>query len=142
MATIATTLASTLGAIAWFPEIRNILAVVVGVVVLCGSVYLIVGSNVGSRTGLLVTLAGLFGWMATMGVIWWMYGIGMQGTAARWHVQELNYSSAEYAGLVDANLEDVHALTALAELPSAQELLEEDPSLLEEILPPEVFEPG
>jgi hypothetical protein len=142
MASFATTFASTLGAIAWFPEIRNILAVVVGVVVLCGSVYLLVGSNVGSRTGLLVALAGLFGWMATMGVIWWMYGIGMQGAAASWHVEELNYSSSDFSGLLEANLDEAHALTALAELPTAQELLEEDPTLLEEILPPELFEEG
>ncbi|HET6665052.1 MAG TPA: hypothetical protein VFG94_12370 [Acidimicrobiales bacterium] len=142
MASFATTFASAFGAIAWFPEIRNILAVAVGVIVLCGSVYLLIGTNVGSRTGLLVALAGLFGWMATMGVIWWIYGIGMQGSGARWHVEELNYSDGSYAGLVEANLDEAHSLTALAELPSAQELLEDDPSLLEDILPPELFEPG
>ena len=136
------TLASILGAIAWDPEIRNILSVGVGAVVLCGSIYLLVGSNVGSRTGLLVTLASLFGWMATMGVIWWIYGIGMQGAMPSWHVEELNYSGAEYAGLADANLEDARALTVLAGLPSAQELLDDDPSLVEAILPPELFEPG
>ena len=77
MLSTATTLATNVfGAIGWNPEIRNILSVLVGFAVLIGSVYLIVGTNVGIRTGLLVVLAGLFGWMATMGVIWWIYGIG------------------------------------------------------------------
>lgn len=140
--TLGTTVASVLGAIAWNPEIRNILSVLVGVVVLCGSVYLLVGTNVGSRTGLLVSLAGFFGWMAIMGVIWWIYGIGMLGSGATWHVEELNYSSGDYAGLVDGTLDEVHRLTALAELPSAQELIDDDPAILEEVLPPDLFEAG
>ena len=136
------TLATTLGAIAWNPEIRNILSVGVGVVVLCGSVYLLVGSNIGVRSGLLVALAGLFGWMATMGVIWWIYGIGMLGSAPAWHVEEINYSGRDYSGLSDATIEEVHQLTTLEELPTAEEILEEQPELAEEILPPELFAEG
>lgn len=142
LASTATTLATTFGAIAWNPEIRNILSVAVGVVVLCGSVYLLVGTNVGLRSGLLVALAGLFGWMAAMGVIWWIYGIGMLGAGPSWHVEELNYSGQDYAGLSEATLDEAHRLTALAELPTAQDLIEEDPELAEEILPPELFEEG
>jgi hypothetical protein len=77
-----------------------------------------------------------------MGVIWWIYGIGMQGEAPSWHVEELNYTGTDFAGLLDANLEEAHRLTALADLPSAQDLLEADPSIAEEILPPETFEEG
>jgi hypothetical protein len=80
--------------------------------------------------------------MATMGVVWWIYGIGMQGAAPSWHVEELNYSTDDYSGLVDASLTEVHDLTALEDLPTAQELIEEDPTILEEILPPELFEEG
>jgi len=142
MASLATTYATVLGAIAWNPEIRNILSVTVGAVVLVGSVYLLLGSNIGIRTGLLVTLCGLFGWMATMGAIWWMYGIGMQGSASAWHVEELNYTGDDFAGLTDASLEEAHSLTAMSDLPTAQDLLEADPTIAEEILPPELFEPG
>ena len=142
LATLATSGASTLAAIGWTPEIRNILGVLVGIIVLVGSVYLLVGSNVGARTGFLVVMAGLFGWMATMGTIWWIYGIGMQGSAAHWSVLELNYSTSDFAGLEDASLEEAHALTALVGLPSAADLVEENPELLQEILPPELFEPG
>jgi hypothetical protein len=137
-----TSFATTLGAIAWNPEIRNILSVGVGCVVLFGSIYLLVGSNIGLRSGLLVALAGLFGWMATMGVIWWIYGIGMKGADPSWQVEEVNYSGQSYEGLTDATLEQAHRLTALAELPTAQELLEEHEELAAEILPPELFEPG
>jgi hypothetical protein len=133
---------ATLAAIAWDPEIRNILAVTVGIGVLIGSVYLLIGTNVGARTGLLVTLCALFGWMSTMGVIWWMYGIGMKGSEASWQVEELNYTGSDFAGLTDASLSDAHALTAMADLPTAQELIEEDPTIAEDILPPELFEPG
>ena len=37
-----------------------------------------------SRLGLLVVLACLFGWLTIMGLVWWMYGIGMKGEAPDW----------------------------------------------------------
>lgn len=136
------TFASLLAAIAWDPEIRNILGVMVGLGVLFGSVYLLVGSNVGLRTGLLVTLAGFFGWMSTMGVVWWIYGIGMKGAEPSWQIEELNYTGNDYSGLDAAALEQAHRLDALADLPTAQELIDDDPSIAEEILPPELFAEG
>lgn len=75
---------STLLAIGWEPEIRGAIVVMIGAVTLMGSVYLILGTNVGARLGLLLALAGLFGWMATMGAIWWTYGIGLKGREATW----------------------------------------------------------
>jgi hypothetical protein len=55
-----------------------------------GSVYLILATNSGARTGLLIALTGLFGWMTIMGVIWWIYGIGLKGPAPVWEVSEVN----------------------------------------------------
>lgn len=75
---------SSLLAVGWEPEIRGALTVIIGVVALMGSVYLILGTNMGARLGLLVALAGLFGWMATMGTIWWTYGIGLKGREPTW----------------------------------------------------------
>jgi hypothetical protein len=75
---------SSLLAISWEPEIRGIIVVLIGVVVMMGSVYLILGTNVGARLGILVSLAGLAGWMLLMGVVWWVYGIGLQGTMPSW----------------------------------------------------------
>jgi hypothetical protein len=71
-------------AIGWEPELRGYLSVIIGAVALGGSVYLILGTNLGSRLGFLVTLAGLFGWMAVMGAVWWTYGIGLMGRLPSW----------------------------------------------------------
>ncbi len=77
------TLASLI-ALSWKPEMRGIVLVLVGFVVLCGSVYLLVATNIGARMGFLLALGGLFGWMFVMGAIWWVYGIGMQGRQPTW----------------------------------------------------------
>ena len=66
-------------AVSWEPELRGYVVVIIAAVVLIGGSYLVVGTNLGARLGFLVVLAGLFGWMAAMGVIWWTYGIGLTG---------------------------------------------------------------
>lgn len=75
---------SVMLAINWEPELRGLLTVLIGLGVWMGSVYLIVGTNVGARLGLLISLAALMGWMALMGAVWWIYGIGLKGDAAAW----------------------------------------------------------
>jgi hypothetical protein len=75
---------STLLAIGWEPELRGILTVLIGTVVWMGSIYLILGTNVGARLGFMVSFAGLAGWMALMGGVWWIYGIGLQGDFPSW----------------------------------------------------------
>ncbi len=87
----------TLAAISWEPQIRGALAVLIGFVVLCGSVYLLVATNSGARTGLLIAIAGLFGWFSIMGVIWWVYGIGWIGDAPSWNAVEINFDGGETA---------------------------------------------
>ena len=79
---------SMLFAISWQPELRGIVVVLIAVVVLIGGTYLIVGSNLGARLGVLVVLAGFFGWMMTMGAIWWTYGIGLKGPEPSWKPAE------------------------------------------------------
>lgn len=75
-------------AINWEPELRGIVIVAISVGVLIGGTYLVVGTNLGARLGFLVVLAGLFGWMATMGAIWWTYGIGLKGREPTWQPAE------------------------------------------------------
>ena len=75
---------SALLAVNWEPELRGILIVIISVSVLCGSVYLILGTNLGARLGFLVALTGLAGWMFIMGAIWWSYGKGLLGEAPSW----------------------------------------------------------
>jgi hypothetical protein len=79
---------STLLAIGWEPEIRGAIVVMIGFGTLMGSVYLLLGTNVGARLGFLLALAGFFGWMFTMGAIWWAYGIGLKGREPSWKPAE------------------------------------------------------
>lgn len=75
---------TTVLAIAWEPELRGVLTVIIAVVVLCGSIYLILGTNMGARLGFLVALTGLAGWMVLLGSLWWIYGIGLIGPDPSW----------------------------------------------------------
>ncbi len=71
-------------AINWEWELRGIVVTLIGVVVLIGSIYLLLATNLGARLGFLVVLCGLAGWMALMGAIWAIYGIGLQGPLGTW----------------------------------------------------------
>jgi hypothetical protein len=79
---------SSLLAINWEPELRGILILIIGTGVLMGSTYLILATNVGARLGFQIALTGLAGWMALMGGIWWVYGIGLKGDDASWRQVE------------------------------------------------------
>lgn len=101
---------ATLLAVGWEPELRGILTVIIGTAVWMGSIYLILGTNLGARLGFLVTFTGLFGWMALMGAIWWMYGIGLKGDDATWQPVEGSTVIREIdlldeAGVIDEPLE-------------------------------------
>ena len=75
---------SALLAVTWEWELRGTLIVIIAVSVLCGSIYLILGTNLGARLGFLVAFAALAGWMFVMGAIWWSYGKGLLGKDASW----------------------------------------------------------
>jgi hypothetical protein len=75
---------SALLAVNWEWELRGTLIVIISVAVLCGSIYLILGTNMGARLGFLVAFAGLAGWMFLMGAIWWSYGKGLLGPDSSW----------------------------------------------------------
>ena len=98
----------TLLAIGWEPELRGLLTVVIGVVILCGSVYGIMATNMGSRLAFLVALTGLAGWMMLMGIVWAIYGIGLRGPDPSWQavpgagvLQDVNALGS--AGVLDPN---------------------------------------
>jgi hypothetical protein len=78
-----------LAAIRWFPEVRGILIVATGFLILCGSVYALLATNLGMRQGFLIAAGGLAGWMAIMGAVWWIYGIGLQGRSPEWKPREV-----------------------------------------------------
>ncbi|MCU1365608.1 MAG: hypothetical protein JWN39_1247 [Ilumatobacteraceae bacterium] len=71
-------------ALNWQPQIRGILIIIISTTVLCGSVYLILGTNLGARLGFLLSLSALSGWMMLMAVVWWSFGIGLKGDDVSW----------------------------------------------------------
>jgi len=71
-------------AVTWDPFLRGIIVVLIGLAVLCGSVYILLGTNLGARLGFLVAVAGFFGWVMLMAMIWWVYGIGLKGKDPTW----------------------------------------------------------
>ncbi len=81
---------SLLAAIGFDPEIRGILVVAVGAIVLFGSVWLILATNQGIRLASLISLAGFFSWMIIMGGFWWIRGIGYVGDSVSWQILDFN----------------------------------------------------
>ena len=79
------------------PFFRGFLSVLVGVVVLCGSVYLLLATNNGTRTGFFLAATGLFGWMTIMGIMWTARGIGWVGPTPTWDTVEINRGELDVA---------------------------------------------
>jgi hypothetical protein len=114
------TVHAVLFAFGWFPEIKGITVVLIAVAVLIGGSYLIVATNVGARLGMLVVLAALFGWMASMGVIWWSYGIGLKGKDPSWKPKEIvRICTAPCAPVTDLSTEANAAIAQHPELLTA-----------------------
>lgn len=109
LSTIATTFTSTILAVGWEPELRGLLTVILAVVALCGSLYLVLATNLGARLGFLVAFTGLAGWMVLMGILWWIYGIGLTGEDPSWRQVEgrtviQDVESLTAAGVLDARV--------------------------------------
>ena len=95
-------LLTTLGGISWDLEVRGILVVAVGTVVLIGCVWLIIASNSGARLSTLVTLAGLMGFMVILGISWWLYGSGWKGADPSWRTIDINVGDLGSSALMEA----------------------------------------
>ncbi len=92
-----------LAGIAFDNEIRGILVVMTGTIVLMGSVWLLLVTNTGTRLGSMIALAGLFGWFTIMGITWWLYGIGWQGERPSWEIEEINFGDISQASVGEAD---------------------------------------
>jgi len=80
---------SLLAVVGWDPTLTGYLAVLVSILVLCGSVYMLLATNLGLRLGFLVAWTGLWSWNFLMGVIWWVFGIGWSGQIPTWQVSHV-----------------------------------------------------
>ena len=54
----------------WYPTILGVLVVLAAVSLFCGSVYLLLATNLGARLGFLVAAAGLSGFMVLLSCLW------------------------------------------------------------------------
>lgn len=96
-------LVSTFAGIAWDPEIRGALTVLTGAVVLFGSVWLIVATNVGGRLSTLVSLAGFFAWMVIMAGYWWVVSPNAYiGDNPSWEIIDVNVGDLDDSALPQA----------------------------------------
>ena len=106
-----------LAGIAWDPQIRAFLTLAVGVVVLLGSIYLLLATNVGVRLGFLMAATAFWGWLFIMGCVWWMYGtVGMLGTLNHWEVKEVDYPTLDNAHLAQARGIDTSHMPPIEDL--------------------------
>jgi hypothetical protein len=78
-----------LAALTWDPQIRGAAIVLAGLVMLPGSVYLLLATNMGAKMGFVLALTGLAGWMTIMGAVWLVFGIGLKGPEPEWKAKEV-----------------------------------------------------
>lgn len=71
-------------ALSWNPQVRGGLYVFLAVVILCGSGFLILSTNLGARLGFQIAAAGLTGFLVIIGLVWWVNGTGPKGTSPTW----------------------------------------------------------
>jgi hypothetical protein len=85
----------------WYPTILGVLVVVAAIVLFCGSIYLLLGTNLGARLGFLVAFTGLTGFLCLLTLLWCTTASPLntlKGRIPAWEVQQ-----------VVKNLGDAHA---------------------------------
>ena len=76
----------------WYPTILGVLVVVAGVVLFVGSIYLILGTNMGARLAFLVTFTGLMGFMVVLTSLWITTASPLntlKGSVPKWEIKEV-----------------------------------------------------
>jgi hypothetical protein len=120
-----------LAALQWDPQIRGGLILLTAILILCGSVYLLLATNLGARLGFLMAVAGLTGWMTLLGLLWSATPstTGPKGRDPRWKVD------AVVSGVVDRT-----AKPPLGQFPKGFRRLDEaDPQRAEVVTAAEEF---
>lgn len=131
--------AHLLGIVSWDPVLTGYLAVIIGIAVLCGSVYLLLATNLGVRLGFLVAWTGLWGWMLLMSIVWWVFGIGWIGSQPGWNVLQVTSNPATV--LVD-EVQQLEGVRVDQSPPGWIEIAVEDASDsdAEEVVDPEIVQ--
>jgi hypothetical protein len=75
----------------WYPTILGVLVVISAIVLFIGSIYLLLGTNLGARLGFLVTFTSLMGFLMILSVLWLTTASPLEspkGRVASWSVIE------------------------------------------------------
>ncbi len=76
----------------WYPTIVGILVVAAAIALFCGSIYVLLATNLGSRLGFLVAFTALTGFMVLLSILWVFTASPLntlKGTIPAWHVQKV-----------------------------------------------------
>lgn len=76
----------------WYPTILGVLVVVAGILLFVGSIYLILGTNMGARLAFLVTFASLMGFMVVLTSLWITTASPLntlRGSVPKWEIKEV-----------------------------------------------------
>lgn len=97
----------------WYPTILGVLVVVAAIVLFCGSVYLLLGTNLGARLGFLVAFTGLMGFLVVLSALWITTASPLntlKGRIPEWQVNEV------VDNLEDASIPEVRDIGTRANL--------------------------
>jgi hypothetical protein len=76
----------------WYPTILGVLVVVAGIALFCGSIYVLLGTNLGARLGFLVAFTGLMGFMVILTLLWCTTASPLntlKGRIPKWEVKQV-----------------------------------------------------
>ncbi len=85
------TLAEGVGNGIWYPTILGVLVVIAAVTLFIGSIYLLLGTNLGARLGFLVTFTCLMGFLLVLSILWLTTASPLEspkGRVSSWQVIE------------------------------------------------------
>jgi hypothetical protein len=110
----------------WDPTILGVLVVLSAIGLFCGSVYLLLGTNLGGRLGFLVAGACLTGFMVLLSSLWITTATPLnspKGRPAGWKVKEVVNSPA------DAKISKVHDISKTGDAVSVEALAQLRPAV-------------
>ena len=94
----------------WYPTILGILVVVAGIALFCGSIYVLLATNLGARLGFLVAFTSLMGFMVLLSALWITTASPLntlRGRLPSWKVAEVVAEPAKAKTAAIRNLDQV-----------------------------------
>jgi hypothetical protein len=108
----------TLNKSLWYPTILGVLVVIAAVVLFLGTIYILLGTNLGARLGFLIAFTGLTGFMVVLSLLWCTTASPLntlKGRIPQWKVQEVVASPEK------SKTTDVHTIKQKSNIAEASE---------------------